>query len=857
MPLVFAIRTTSVESYPQLAFCVRTSGSTGKPKTVLVPKSCIMPNVFSLSELLAVNENDVIFVCSPPTFDPFVVDVLMGMRAGACLLLVDNSVRLCAYKLLTILFPGVTIMQITPSMFTRWSKENMMNTIFEHQTTLRILLLGGEQFPTLHRPSECRTTVYNIYGITEVSCWSMIQKVSNRHHLDVPLGQLLDNSLVLHIRNAEDERKMAEKTSTGAIIGHLFVGSLSRKCTVIGETNEVPTNQPVFRSTGDLVELTPEGHYLFRGRCNRTIKRFGCRVSLTAIETVLINQQDVQQCAACVIGEQDRLVLFVKSDTTYEEHSFVRMLWKEMRAKLGPEHLPDELHRVDQLPLSLHGKVCNEGLTTLYNEIKSKFYGDNITVVEYLQAELKAMGILRHTDSCCGENETHKKLKTDASFIDQGGTSIAALRLHAAMEEKCGIRLPDLLTILIDPSVPLSRVLSYVEANGAKKNRNDINNSSLHTISSSNRLVIDKHYNLEKCIDSRPTISYCSTSGPILSVGSHSGMLLSINVDTNEILSRVLLPDRIECAVSFINNVTPQQPSALHGVVGCYDGFLYCFDPFNGNILWKYDAGGMIKCSPLVLQNETNTIIIGSYSPNHNLHCIVRVKSDTVVRWKLKLGTKPILAQPASIGEDEGTEFICVATLDGTLTLVSIADGRLIWTRTISRNVPIFSSPIILHEYNRIVCCGVDGTLGLWNAREGVELAKHQLPGNVFSSFETVKKPQDCIYLIVGCYDRNVHCIQYSPMKDDNLVPVWQIAVQSQVYATPLLIDSRQLVVCTTSGWLNLVYLDEARESNKSGRIVATMKMNGELFATPVVYKNSLYIGCRDNCLYKIFVHNT
>uniref|UniRef100_A0A182NP41 Carrier domain-containing protein n=1 Tax=Anopheles dirus TaxID=7168 RepID=A0A182NP41_9DIPT len=850
VPLVFVSGTSRVASYPELAFCVRTSGSTGQPKTVLVPKSCIMPNVLVLSEQFAVDEHDVIYVCSPPTFDPFVVDILIGLRAGACLLLVDNATRLSAPRLLDVLFPGVTMMQITPSMFSRWSEGDMKDTIFGAQSTLRVLALGGEKFPILHRPPECRTTVYNIYGITEVSCWSMIQKVSNEKCIEVPLGQPLDGSLVLQIRNVDDEQEMAENTSTGSTIGHLYIGSSTRKCLILGDTNEAPTTQPVFRSTGDLVERTPDGHYFFRGRCNRTIKRFGCRVSLSEVEAVVQCHPAVQQCASCVIREQDRFVVFVKSDT-HRELSFEQMLWKEMRTKLRPEQLPDELHRIEQLPLSLHGKICTEGLTKLYDELKSKLYSDCTGPVEYLEAELNAMGIVEHVGSRHREDGCYKKIKSDASFIDRGGTSIAALRLHAAMEEKCGVRLPDLLTMLIDTSVPLGRVFSYVAANATIKYRSARNDSPQQLVSS-DRFVIDCHYNLKKCIDSQPTIAYCNAIGCILSVGSHSGMLLTINIDTNGVLSRLFLPDRVECAVSFFNSrvLSSELHPTLYGVVGCYDGFLYCFNPLDGSIAWKYDAGGMIKCAALVVPNETNVIVVGSYSPIHNLHCIVRAESDTVVRWKVKIGTKPILAQTVALGGDVGAGHICVATLDGTIASVSVADGHLAWTRTTSPHVPIFSSPIFLPEHNRIVCCGVDGTLGIWNARDGTALSTHQLPGNVFSSFETVKQSPDCLHLIVGCYDRNVHCIEYRPANDDSLVPVWQVEVQSQIYATPRLIGSRQLIVCTTSGWLNLVNLDGARDGTKPGRIVATMQMNGELFATPVAHENVL------PCSSSVYMHS-
>ncbi|XP_040162778.1 beta-alanine-activating enzyme isoform X3 [Anopheles arabiensis] len=383
MPLTFSLSVTSTESYRDVAFCIRTSGSTGPPKTVLVPSTCIMPNVLSLHNRFGLSDRDVIFVCSPPTFDPFVLDIVMGLRVGATLVMVDNSIRLSPKRLLGVLFPGITFMQMTPSMFTRWSKTDMLDIIFGPQTTLRTLVLGGERFPVLPRAADCR--------------------------------------------------------------------------------------------------------------------------------------------------------------------------------------------------------------------------------------------------------------------------------------------------------------------------------------------------------------------------GNRSGTL----------------------------------------------------------------------------------------------------------RWKIRIGTKPILCQPIVLGGD-GAEFVLVATLDGTIASISIATGCLAWKRTTQRSVPIFSTPTFLPEYNKIACCSVDGTLGIYETKQGTELTIHSLPGNVFSSLVMLKYPLDRVDFIVGCYDRHVHCVEYLPTNSNTLITKWKIEVQSQIYATPLLVEG-YLVVCTTSGWINLI--DTRDSSDAKNSIISSMKLNGELFASPVGYGKKVFVGCRDNFLYEILLN--
>uniref|UniRef100_A0A8W7P285 AMP-dependent synthetase/ligase domain-containing protein n=1 Tax=Anopheles coluzzii TaxID=1518534 RepID=A0A8W7P285_ANOCL len=784
MPLAFSLSVTSTESYRDVAFCIRTSGSTGPPKTVLVPSTCIMPNVLSLSNRFGLSDRDVIFVCSPPTFDPFVLDIVMGLRVGATLLMVDNSIRLSPKRLLDVLFPGITFMQMTPSMFTRWSKTDMLDIIFGPQTTLRTLVLGGERFPVLPRAADCRVSVYNIYGITEVSCWSMIQKVQSQdNQTDIPLGEVLDQSIVLQIRNEIDGSVQADHLANGSKIGQLYIGSCSRKCVIL-----------------------------------------------------------VEQCASCFIEEFNRLVIYFKSDT--DDSSLREALWSIMRAKLRAEMLPDELHRIEQFPLSAHGKICPKGLGVIFENLKQSRIKECITPVDYFCAELNAMGIVHESQPI--ESGRTKKLKPNSSFMDRGGTSFNAICLHATLEEHFKIQLPGLMALLLDPLIPLEKAIDYIQSKIATSNSNCLQDDVTIQNQAEKLLSIERQYDLKKCIDSRASIIYCQGIGAILSVGSHAGLLVTINIETNAIISHHLFPDRIECSVNFFTF-----EANVYGIVGCYDGFLYCFNPWKGaSIAWKYDAGGMIKCAPLVVP-QTNVIIFGSYSTTNNLHCIAGGNCSGTLRWKIRIGTKPILCQPIVLGGD-GAEFVLVATLDGTIASISIATGCLAWKRTTQRSVPIFSTPTLLPEYNKIACCSVDGTLGIYETKQGTELTIHSFPGNVFSSLVMLKYPLDRVDFIVGCYDRHVHCVEYLPANSNTLIPKWKIEVQSQIYATPLLVEG-YLVVCTTSGWINLI--DTRDSSDAKNSIISSMKLNGELFASPVGYGKKVFVGCRDNFLYEILLN--
>ena len=57
-------------------------------------------------------------------------------------------------------------------------------TLLSSHSALRILALGGEQFPTPSRlKTYCqegnKTVFFNLYGITEVSCWATCHRVAD------------------------------------------------------------------------------------------------------------------------------------------------------------------------------------------------------------------------------------------------------------------------------------------------------------------------------------------------------------------------------------------------------------------------------------------------------------------------------------------------------------------------------------------------------------------------------------------------------------------------------------------------------------------------------------------------------
>ena len=208
------------------AYAISTSGTTGVPKIVRVPHESIVPNIFDLRKILFITQYDKIAQLTPLTFDPSIVEIFLGLSSSCTLFMASEELKRNPRKLLQIMHRSkVSVFQTTPSLlFGKFSKHDLKETVFGQGSFLRILVLGGEPFPKWEaikniKHEKNQTKIYNIYGITEVSCWSSIEEVNEDNKCYISngfLGKPLSQTL-FEIRS--EEGKIVER---GA--GILFIG---------------------------------------------------------------------------------------------------------------------------------------------------------------------------------------------------------------------------------------------------------------------------------------------------------------------------------------------------------------------------------------------------------------------------------------------------------------------------------------------------------------------------------------------------------------------------------------------------------------------------------------------------------
>ena len=683
-----------------------------------------------------------------------------------------------------------------------------------------MLVLGGEHFPSAREvlkwqdwDSSSKKRVFNIYGTSEVSCWAMIHEVTKKDLLfgQVPLGKLLADTTYAFSPDLKCRLSLEE----------LVLTTSTRICFVDDKNwdEQLDKGNTFAQLTGDFVRRYNHNVY-FYGRRNDVIKKFGERVNLSNIEVAAL---DVIPAAACIFMKK-KIVLFAKT----EEDRLIATLNVKLKEKLQPSELPDEIRKISFFPLSENGKICKHQLKQIYKDLlredRDKRADAEDTFLEAINQILNLK--LGKPSSSASDEPDGKRMRTemDLTFRALGLTSFDALRISMKLEDQTGLS-NGLLPKLLDDQHTIHDVCLYLKTLRPKHFEKSA--EPHRPRSSTITTKVTKRFCLTKCVDSSPALLNADGRS-LISVGGHSHQLITIDAKTLELVSQTTLKDRIECEVVLFNN--------QYGLVGTYDGHLYCFDLKSGAIQWKFDSRRMIKSKALVVGEM---IILGNYNYDKNLWCLERSKSgDMDLKWNRLVGSRGISSAPMLVNDTS----VLICTLDGTCELLNAADGETIWTKKLES--PIFSSPQKIPDRDEILIAEVTKTVHCIDFN-GNFLWEFSADGHIFSSFLFQQETSDEIKIIFGCHDKKLRCLNYNYQSKSTSL-VWCLELQSQIYGTPRMavIDSENFVIsCTTDGTINFVKLS-------NGTIEHTHKLLGEIFSTPVIVDRKLFVGCRDNFLY-------
>ncbi|GBM72873.1 Beta-alanine-activating enzyme [Araneus ventricosus] len=839
-----------LKNVSKLAYVIQTSGTTGEPKIIQVPCQCIVPNVLDLKQKFNISSEDVLMLCSPLTFDPSIIEIFLAVSAGCTLVIVPNQLKSIPKKFIEVIINSkVTVLQATPTLIQSLGEDFIKDALLSESSSLRILAFGGEPCPSIDKikrwkAKDNKTRIFNLYGLTEVSCWATCFEINleKKYFLpSIPLGEPLLDTII-------------EITE-----GELSVGGEKRWCVINDE--EWPNNDHrIMRKTGDYVIQISNNLLYFESRKDNVLKFKGRKLSLLRINTVVEGISRITNHYLNFDPESSKLLLFVVLDkkSSGEEHIRYEVLKKLQQSISG---LPiTEVITVPYIPLTKHGKADYNKLVALKNSRNQQ---------RKLCAHTSNSAVLNILSDLWQSYTNQETVKDIDNFILSGGDSFMALQLTSDIEWEFQIQIPEITDKLLNYSFRdvYELIKSYMQDThekniesqntfvsdnvlpneSAPKKARLIGSECFEVVTRRGYSLICKHlkekpcsskvinndllnseelslkmkckFDLKKCIDASPCVAHFFENNELLGfIGSHAGLFCCFNVLETSLKWTVKLPDRIESSscLSFCGKYV---------FVGCYDHHLYCLNVKDGNILWLFSTGAEVKSSPVV--SSQNSVFIGS----HDKHIYAINGENGELLWKRMIGKGSIFSSPA-LFEDSG--ILSVATLDGILAVLKMDTGITVWTYNYGK--PLFSSPLFTTSG---IFIGATNNCFLHFNLSGTLVFEFCTNGPVFSSAIAALSP-DNDHIIFGCHDSAVYCVN---LKGEG---VWKCDCDSPVYATPFVFQWKQnnyVAVATTAGMIYIL-------SQRTGKIEYTLKCLGEIFSSPVILNGYLVVGCRDNFVY-------
>ncbi|GLV84813.1 amino acid adenylation protein [Streptomyces lavendulae subsp. lavendulae] len=414
----------------QLAYIFFTSGSTGEPKGAMCEHLGMLNHMLAKIEDLEIDATSVVAQTASQCFDISVWQLLAALLVGGRTVIVEQDVVLdIAHMVTTLVEEELTVWQVVPSYL------NVMLSFVERRAVdlpaLRFVSATGE---ALHHSLVTRwfaqypqIRMLNAYGLTETSDDTNHEILdAPPEHGSVPLGRAVRNVRVYVV----DERLRlvplgapGEIVFSGICVGRGYIGDpeLTRRSFL--EDPHRP-GERLYRS-GDFGRWMPDGRLEFHGRRDAQVKVRGRRVEIGEVESRLLKAPGVRDCAVLARTGRDGDVRLV---AWYAGTPSVRV--RSIRDALGdmlPEHMvPSQFYWLDTLPTTGSDKIDRKALNRLLDayERPGREVGVPRTATERRLAGVWAEVLGVPVD----------QVDPGDHFFEQGGTSLAAIRLLARLD---------------------------------------------------------------------------------------------------------------------------------------------------------------------------------------------------------------------------------------------------------------------------------------------------------------------------------------------------------------------------------------------------------------------------------------
>ncbi|WP_327028918.1 amino acid adenylation domain-containing protein [Micromonospora sp. NBC_01740] len=417
------------------AYVIHTSGTTGRPKGIEVSHANVLRLIGTTQPLFGFGPGDVWTMAHSFAFDFSVWEMWGALLTGGCVVVVEGEVMRDPVALRRLLrAERVTMLSQTPTAFSALAAQE---DEYDDRLPLRWVVFGGEALrfadlrPWVAKYGDAGPELVNMYGITETTVHASYRRIlapdlaGTTSLIGAPLPDL--DFLLWD----EDDQPVADGgigqiivTGAGVALGYLGQPELTaqRFVTVTDAQGRAVRG---YRS-GDLARRTPSGEYEYHGRNDDQVKIRGYRLELGEVHAALLALPGVRQAAVVphtAPGTGTRLVAYVVGDAGPAQ------LRSRLEDRLPAYAVPSAFVAVDALPRTANGKLDRAALPD-----------PGPVLTPHVPAGVD--DVTRSLLTILAELLPGTEVEPDTDFFRQGGNSLLATRLLAAVRRQFGVVVP-------------------------------------------------------------------------------------------------------------------------------------------------------------------------------------------------------------------------------------------------------------------------------------------------------------------------------------------------------------------------------------------------------------------------------
>lgn len=453
------------------AYIIYTSGTTGTPKGVIISHSAASNLVRVEGKLFGVNQSDKVFQGFSIAFDASVEEIWLAFYSGATLFVGTEDIMQSGPNLSKVLIENyITVFSTVPT---------LLSLIKEDIPLLRLLILGGEVFPTelARRWAAPGRRMINTYGPTETTVIATYCECSTQGN--VTIGKPIPNYSA-YILDSEMQKVtcgVAGELCIGGMglsDGYVDLPDITEQKYIIPQFITNPDFPKRLYRTGDLCRINESGEIEFLGRIDSQIKLRGFRIELTEIESQLMLCSGVQSAAVAVKNGYNGIQLLVAYVIPSGSEQFdAEKAKSQLKSRLAPFMIPNIFEIVNDLPLLPSGKVDRTRLPDPKSFLKGTCSSDPSGCSPN---ELKILHLWQKLFS-------PNQVEVEDNFFDLGGHSLFASQMISELRKDEQMNMLSVRDIYFYPTIrELAAYIDTVNKNNVSEGGEKRKKSKVDTV---------------------------------------------------------------------------------------------------------------------------------------------------------------------------------------------------------------------------------------------------------------------------------------------------------------------------------------------------------------------------------------